>query len=496
MTTETYRPAQGSRPEIIQGGMGVAVSDWRLARAVSTAGQLGVVSGTALDVVCTRRLQDGDHGGDMRRALAAFPIPGVADWILDSYFVEGGIAPDERYRQVPRHTLTSGRHLLELTTAANFAEVYLAKEGHAGVVGINYLRKIELPIPAAIYGALLAGVDYLLVGAGSPAEIPALARGLARHDPVTMSVRVLGARSSDGFGDMTFDPRGFWPEGTDLPAALAIPAVLAIVASTDLATALSRNPDTSPDGFVVEGPSAGGHNAPPRGPRRLDPIGQPVYDDRDVVDIPALVSLGLPVWLAGSYGSPQRLHEAKGLGAAGVQVGTLFAYSDDSGFDPDIVEAVRSRIQAGDLVARADWRASPTGFPFRVAELPGTLTDDAVAAARRPVCDLGALRTAYLKPGGTVDYRCPAEPTATYLRKGGREANTAGRVCLCNALFASAGMAQRRPGGGVEAPLVTIGEDVAGVAELLARRASTHSGTGYTARDAVDYLLDRSPAVA
>ena len=36
------------RPTIIQGGMGAAISNWRLARAVAKEGQLGVVSGTAL----------------------------------------------------------------------------------------------------------------------------------------------------------------------------------------------------------------------------------------------------------------------------------------------------------------------------------------------------------------------------------------------------------------------------------------------------------------
>ncbi len=35
-------------PIIIQGGMGAGVSSWSLARAVSKAGQLGVVSGTAI----------------------------------------------------------------------------------------------------------------------------------------------------------------------------------------------------------------------------------------------------------------------------------------------------------------------------------------------------------------------------------------------------------------------------------------------------------------
>ena len=82
-------------PIIIQGGMGVAVSGWQLARAVSLAGQLGVVSGTALDVVLARRLQMGDPGGHMRRALAEFPYSNLADRILDRYFIPAGKSPSE-----------------------------------------------------------------------------------------------------------------------------------------------------------------------------------------------------------------------------------------------------------------------------------------------------------------------------------------------------------------------------------------------------------------
>ena len=73
------------------------------------------------------------------------------------------------FRPVPRFTLHPARALQELTVAANFVEVWLAREGHPGLVGINYLRKIELPLPFACYGAMLAGVDHVLVGAGSPA---------------------------------------------------------------------------------------------------------------------------------------------------------------------------------------------------------------------------------------------------------------------------------------------------------------------------------------
>ncbi|MDP7551437.1 MAG: hypothetical protein QF896_09660, partial [Acidimicrobiales bacterium] len=88
-------------PLLIQGGMGIAVSDWKLARSVSVAGHLGVVSGTALDSVMVRRLQLGDPGGHTRRALAHYPVPTVADSILDRYFIEGGKPANQRFILMP-----------------------------------------------------------------------------------------------------------------------------------------------------------------------------------------------------------------------------------------------------------------------------------------------------------------------------------------------------------------------------------------------------------
>ncbi|KOU42441.1 hypothetical protein ADK54_20100, partial [Streptomyces sp. WM6378] len=82
-------------PPLIQGGMGVAVSGWRLARAVAGGGQLGVVSGTALDAVLARRLQLGDPGGHMRRGGPALPLPGGAPGGGRGVFLWGGDAPGQ-----------------------------------------------------------------------------------------------------------------------------------------------------------------------------------------------------------------------------------------------------------------------------------------------------------------------------------------------------------------------------------------------------------------
>ena len=161
-----------SQPIIIQGGMGVAVSGWRLARAVARLGQLGVVSGALLAVVFARRLQAGDAGGQMRSAMEHFPLPGVAERVLDNYYVPGGKAPDAPFASTAMPTLKPGAGFVELTVAANFAEVFLAKAGHAGPVGINLLEKIQLATLPSLYGAMLADVDYVLMGAGIPRAIP------------------------------------------------------------------------------------------------------------------------------------------------------------------------------------------------------------------------------------------------------------------------------------------------------------------------------------
>ncbi|HRA51851.1 MAG TPA: nitronate monooxygenase, partial [Actinotalea sp.] len=116
-------------PMIIQGGMGVAVSSWRLARAVSLTGQLGVVSGTALDLVLARRLQDGDPHGDVRRALAAFPDQAMVERVLHRYFRPEGRA-GAPYTPLPRLALRQHPSDQELTILGNYAEVWLAKEGH------------------------------------------------------------------------------------------------------------------------------------------------------------------------------------------------------------------------------------------------------------------------------------------------------------------------------------------------------------------------------
>ena len=138
-------------PVIIQGGMGAGVSNWRLAQAVSRLGQLGVVSGTALDQIFARRLQDGDPGGHMRRGHDLFPFREMAERVWSKYFIPGGKQDYESYKKLPMHGLTGPRELQELCIVSNFVEVFLARDGHGNPAGINYLEKIQLPLLPSIY---------------------------------------------------------------------------------------------------------------------------------------------------------------------------------------------------------------------------------------------------------------------------------------------------------------------------------------------------------
>ena len=460
-----------SHPPIIQGGMGAGVSDWRLARAVSQSGQLGVVSGTALATIMVRRLQLGDPNGAMRRALEHFPLREIAQRVLADYFIPGGKSATEPFKLTPMPSLHPDPELLALTVLANFAEVFLAKKNHAGLVGVNYLEKIQLPTLPSIFGAMLARVDYVLMGAGIPRAIPGVLDRLARGEKVELKLDVEGALPGEEFLS-TFDPTAFCG---GLVPHLKRPYFLGIVASATLAMTLARKSNGTVDGFIVEGETAGGHNAPPRGALQLSANGEPVYGPRDVPDLKKICELNLPFWLAGSYGRPGRLAEAQALGAVGIQVGTAFAFCRESGVHPDLKQRTIELSRTGNVRVFTDPLASPTGFPFKVVQLSGTLAGESENRSRIRRCDLGYLRKAYRKLDGTLGYRCPAEPVEHFVRKGGAVAETVGRKCVCNGLMATIGLAQVRAEGAPDLPLLTAGNDVVHIANFLRAECVTYS---------------------
>ena len=223
----------------------------------------------------------------------------------------------------------------------------------------------------------------------------------------------------------------------------------------------------------------------PVGGNELSDKGEPIWGEKDIVDLEKIKNLGLPFWLAGSYGSPEKVLEALELGAAGVQVGTPFAFCEESGLRSDMKEWVIRKLLNGEEVNTfTDPKASPTGFPFKVIEIDGTLSDKQEYLNRPRICDLGYLRSPYRGEDGDIHYRCPAEPEATYLKKGGKAEDMVGRKCLCNGLVSNVGMSQIHAGGYVDKPLVTAGKDL-----NLIKRFIRKDKLSYSAAEVLDCLM-------
>lgn len=484
-------------PCVIQGGMGVGVSDYRLARAVAELGGLGVVSGTALDTVMVRRLQLGDPGGHVRSALDAFPFPAIARRIKADYFVVGGVDARRPFRLLTLPSERSKLHREAVFVVGAFVEVYLAKLNHSGKIGINFLEKIQLPTLPSLFGAMLAEVDVVLVGAGIPLAIPGVLDALARLEPVEIKLQVEGNEGGPAFTSR-FDPAEFIEkclrEETSIPgaegrcaarapASLPRPAFLAIISSHVLAKSLHKKASGRVDGFVIESHVAGGHNAPPRKRKGGASETASPYGPADEADLGAMRELGLPFWLAGGQASAEKLREARALGARGIQVGTAFAYCDESGITEDIKRRVFAGLRKKSLRVETDFEASPTGYPFKLvldAERP---EERDRLRQRERVCDLGYLRQAYVDEKGRLGFRCSGEPVDTYLKKGGDLESTKNKLCLCNGLLATVGLGQRRSSGD-ELPLLTAGEGLQEIAAYL-----EGGKTSYSARDVMNHLL-------
>lgn len=410
----------------------------------------------------------------------AFPDYEMAERVFNRYYVPDGIPATKPFRNIEQYSLRPSRDLIELTICANFCQVWLAKENHDYPIGINFLEKVQMPHLYALYGALLAKVDYLFIGAGIPMQIAAVLGKLVRHEPATYTMYVLGADKSAKY-QMHFNPRDFIRQ--TLPE-LRRPKFYPIISSSVIAHVMTKPGQEFPDGWIVETDKAGGHSASPRGKALWTATGEPLYGIRDEIDFEHLRRIGLPFYLAGAFASPEMLAQAKALGAAGIQVASIFALSNQSWIEPNLRSYIRREAYNGRLTVFNDPNASSTGFPFKVVRIPGTLGDARVYAQRHRICDIGGLLQPYIRDDGSIGYRCSAEPIRGYVKKGGNVENTENTMCLCNGLHATVGLGQRLKNGKTEPPVVTLGQDLSFLRHLMA-----DENTGYTIRDVIQYLL-------
>jgi len=310
---------------IIQGGMGVGVSLHPLASAVALEGGMGIVSSACLDRLVSKR---------------------------------------------------TGKKFN--TYQAAFEEVSLSKAA-GGFAGINIMGALVHDFNDSVRGALDAGADAIISGAGLPLTLPAIQ-----------------------------------PPGDT--------ALIPIVSSTRALDIICKKWEKlgyRPDAVVLEGPLAGGHLG-----FKMDQIEL----ESNTLErlLPPVKELAIkygdfPVIVAGGIYTHEDIIKFMKMGADGVQMGTRFLATEESSATSAYKNAV---INAGadDIIVAHD-PGSPCGLPFRVIK-QSPMYVSALKRLRLPKCDKGYVLLKDSDGNFTV---CPAKESNEH------------HFCICNGLLSSAG---------------------------------------------------------
>jgi nitronate monooxygenase len=310
---------------IVQGGMGVGVSLHPLAGAVAREGGLGVVSSAAIDRVVSKRL---------------------------------------------------GR---KVGTYEAVREEIAASKSRGGLAGINVMVALQRDYADSVRGAIDAGADVIISGAGLPTSLP----------------------------------------GIQPPGDTALIPIVSSARALELICKRWEKLGYRPDAVVLEGPLAGGHLG-----FKFDELGLPSNALEAL--LPAVKDVArrhgdFPVIAAGGIFTHEDIVGILGQGADGVQMGTRFLATEESSADAAYKQAVVDATRDDILVARDP--GSPCGLPFRVLRR-SPMFRAALEGKRKPACTKGYV---LMKGGdGKLD-RCLA-------KEDGRHS-----FCICNGLLSSAG---------------------------------------------------------
>jgi nitronate monooxygenase len=310
---------------IVQGGMGVGVSLHPLASAVAVAGGLGVLSSACLDRLVSKR----------------------------------------RGKKVT-------------TYDAVYEEVSRAKAA-GGFVGINIMVALQRDYEASVRGAIDAGADAIISGAGLPLSLPAIQK----------------------------------------PGDTALVPIVSSGRALDLICRRWERQGQRPDAVVLEGPLAGGHLG-----FKMDQVDLPENTLEALlpeVKESARRHGDFPVIVAGGIYTNEDIRRFLALGADGVQMGTRFLATEESSATAAYKQAVLEATPEDILVA--DDPGSPCGLPFRVLK-KSPMYLSALAKRRPPKCDKGYVLLKDEKGNYT---RCPAKESNEH------------HFCICNGLLSSAG---------------------------------------------------------
>jgi nitronate monooxygenase len=313
------------RVPIIQGGMGVGVSLHPLASAVAREGGIGVVSSACLDRLVTKRT-------------------GVKS----------------------------------TTYEATYNEVSLSKAA-GGYAGINIMVALVRDYESSVKGAIDAGADVIISGAGLPLGLPSIQPpGDTALIPIVSSARALELICKK------WEKLGYRPDAT-----------------------------------VLEGPLAGGHlgfkiDSIDLESNTLERLLPPVKDT-------AIKYGDFPVIVAGGIYTHADIVRFLKMGADGVQMGTRFLATEESSASTAYKKAVLGAGKEDIIVAHDP--GSPCGLPFRIIK-QSPMYVSALRRARTPKCDKGYV---LLKDAEGNFSRCIAKESNEHA------------FCICNGLLSSAG---------------------------------------------------------
>jgi len=208
-------------------------------------------------------------------------------------------------------------------------EIRAAREIAAGngVIAVNIMRAVS-QYAGYVRQACASGADAIVVGAGLPFDLPELT--------------------------------------AEYPEVALIP-ILSEARAIGLVLRKWLRKGRLPDAIVIEHPRyAGGH----LGASKIEELGDPRFDFAQV--LPAAGRLfeelriaPIPLIVAGGINSPGRVREALGVGAAGVEVGTPYAVTEEGDAHPNF-KRVLAEARPEDIVTFM----SVAGLPARAVRTP------------------------------------------------------------------------------------------------------------------------------
>jgi nitronate monooxygenase len=221
------------------------------------------------------------------------------------------------------------------------------------------------------------------------------------------------------------------PESVISADVALIPIVSSVKALRIIYKRWSERLNRIPDAVVLEGPLAGGHLGfayadLKKDEFRMEKLFGPVKEfAQKHGDFPVIVAGGI-------YYHEDIVRWVNEIGADGVQMGTRFAATHESGASADFKQAMIDCREEDIIVAKKP--GSPCGLPFRIIKTsPGYQT--ALQKNRPPKCNRGFV----LRKDEEGDFTaCPARDSCD-------------SFCICNVLLSAHGFTDK------EEPIYTIG---------------------------------------